>query len=154
MSISATALQSILTRIKGYIDSHSSGASNLSDLNDVNLTNISNGQIIKYDSTSQKFINANESGGGASNFADLNDVNFTDLSNGQIPRYNSVTEKFENSDEEVGAKVWADLNNKPFSTIGSGLSVDNDTLSADFKYEITDTEPASIEDGKVVFVYE
>ena len=40
------------------------GASAISDLTDVNLTNLSNGQILKYDSTNQKWVNANESGGG------------------------------------------------------------------------------------------
>lgn len=40
------------------------GASAVSDLTDVNLTNLANGQILKYNSTSQKWENANESGGG------------------------------------------------------------------------------------------
>ena len=39
------------------------GASAVSDLTDVDLTNLSNGQVLKYNSTSQKWENANESGG-------------------------------------------------------------------------------------------
>ena len=42
------------------------GASALSDLSDVELTNLANNQIIKYNSTTQKWENANESGGGGS----------------------------------------------------------------------------------------
>ena len=41
------------------------GASALADLTDVNLTNIQDGQIIKWDDATQKFVNANESGGGS-----------------------------------------------------------------------------------------
>ena len=40
-----------------------SGASSISNLTDVDLTNLANGQILKYNSTSQKWENANESGG-------------------------------------------------------------------------------------------
>lgn len=36
----------------------------ISNLTDVDITNITNGQILKYNSTTQKFENANESGGG------------------------------------------------------------------------------------------
>lgn len=42
-------------------------ASAISDLTDVTLTNLTNGQILKYDSTSQKWVNADETGGGGSN---------------------------------------------------------------------------------------
>lgn len=40
------------------------GAGSLSALSDVTLSSPSNGQVLKYDSTSNKWINANESGGG------------------------------------------------------------------------------------------
>ena len=41
------------------------GASALSDLTDVDLTNIADGQILKWDATNSKWVNANESGGGS-----------------------------------------------------------------------------------------
>lgn len=41
------------------------GASAVSDLTDVDLTNLANGQILKYNGTSHKWENANESGGGS-----------------------------------------------------------------------------------------
>lgn len=43
----------------------SGGASAVSDLTDVDLSNLANGQILKYNATSQKWENANESGGGS-----------------------------------------------------------------------------------------
>ena len=42
----------------------SGGASNLSDLDDVTITNIQNGQILKYNSTTSKWENVNDTGGG------------------------------------------------------------------------------------------
>jgi hypothetical protein len=41
----------------------SSGASNLSDLSDVELSNLSDGQILQYNSTSEKWENADNQGG-------------------------------------------------------------------------------------------
>ena len=43
----------------------SGGASALSDLTDVDLTNVADGQILKWDATNSKWVNANESGGGS-----------------------------------------------------------------------------------------
>lgn len=43
-----------------------SGASSVSALTDVDLESLSDGQILKYNGTSQKWENANESGGGGS----------------------------------------------------------------------------------------
>lgn len=44
------------------------GASQLSDLSDVNITSVSNGQVLKYNALSSKWINANESGGSSSHY--------------------------------------------------------------------------------------
>lgn len=41
------------------------GASEFADLDDVSFSNLQNGQIPKYNSTTQKWENANESGGGS-----------------------------------------------------------------------------------------
>ena len=40
------------------------GASALTDLSDVNVSSPSNGQVLKYDNTTSKWVNTNESGGG------------------------------------------------------------------------------------------
>lgn len=42
------------------------GSSTLAGLDDVDLDNLQDGQIIKWDATNEKFINANESGGSSS----------------------------------------------------------------------------------------
>lgn len=48
----------LTTCINWLLDSHS-----VDKLDDVTLTNISDGQILKYDSTTHKFVNDDESGG-------------------------------------------------------------------------------------------
>ena len=49
------------------------GASALADLTDVNLTDIQDGQIIKWDDATQKFVNADESGGGGGGSATISE---------------------------------------------------------------------------------
>lgn len=44
---------------------------NITDLSDVEVSNIQNGQILKWDATREKFVNANESGGGSGDVADV-----------------------------------------------------------------------------------
>lgn len=58
-----------------YAPNGGGGASAVADLTDVNLTSLANGQILKYDSTSQKWINSDESGGGSGTYTStlLND---------------------------------------------------------------------------------
>lgn len=41
------------------------GSSTLAGLNDVDLNDLQDGQIIKWDATTEKFVNTNESGGGS-----------------------------------------------------------------------------------------
>ena len=47
------------------------------DIGDVDLTNLANGQILKYNSTSQKWENANESGGGGHTIVDPSGTSMT-----------------------------------------------------------------------------
>lgn len=59
----ATATLQKLTVGTSIYDIPSGGASDLDDLSDVNITTPSSGQVIKYNSTSQKWENSAESGG-------------------------------------------------------------------------------------------
>lgn len=86
----------------------SGGASDLNDLDDVNITSASNGQVLKYDSQNQVWVNANESGGGgASDLNDLDDVNITTPSNGQVLKYDSTSQEWINANDEGGTTVVA-----------------------------------------------
>lgn len=81
-----------------YSSGGGGGASSLNDLSDVEVEEPSNGQVLKYNSETEKFENANESGGGgASELNDLDDVAVSSPSSGDILKYNSSTQKFENA---------------------------------------------------------
>jgi hypothetical protein len=66
----------------------------LEDLADVNISGLTNGQILRYDSTTGKWENTDQ---GNLDLNDLNDVSIVSPSNGQVLVYNSSTSKWENS---------------------------------------------------------
>lgn len=69
----------------------------IADADDVSLTNLSNDQILKYNSTTQKWENASSGGGGASNLTDLGDVAISTPTNGQVLTYDSANQKWVNA---------------------------------------------------------
>lgn len=86
------------------------GASNLSDLDDVDISNPSDGQVLKYNGTSEMWENGTGGSGGADSFADLDDVSLSNLQNGQVPKWNSSSQKWENANESGGGGAsWTDL---------------------------------------------
>lgn len=72
--------------------------SSISGLSDVDVDGLTNGQILKYNSTSQKWENSNESGGGASALTDLTDVSLSLPSDGQALIYDSDNNEWVNGD--------------------------------------------------------
>lgn len=111
------------------------GASALTDLDDVNISSQTNGQVLKYNSTSQKWENANESGGGGSvtdvqvdgvsvvngqgvaeitsptvpdELSDLSDVQFNNLSDHQPLRYNATSQKWVNGTDNYPPLIYSD----------------------------------------------
>lgn len=67
------------------------------DLTNVEIDNLSDGQVLEWNATTQKWENANGGGGGASDLDDLSDVEITNPTNGQVLAFNSTTSKWENS---------------------------------------------------------
>jgi hypothetical protein len=59
----------------------------IDDLGNVQVDNLANGQVLKYNSTTQRWENANESGGGASALNDLSDVSVPSPTAGQVLTY-------------------------------------------------------------------
>lgn len=77
------------------------GASDLDDLTDVDITSPSNGQVLTYNSTSQKWENSNASGG-ASDLEDLGDVNISTVTDGQTLQYDATSQKWVNTTPSGG----------------------------------------------------
>lgn len=76
-------------------------------LNDIRIVidTPSDGQILKYDAATGKWINANGGSGGVASLGDIPDVELTNLSDGQMIRYNATTQKWENVTLESDFKV-------------------------------------------------
>lgn len=72
------------------------------DLANVEITTPSNNQVLKYDATSQKWVNGT-GGGGASDLDDLGDVEITTPSNDQVLKYDSTSQKWVNGNASGGS---------------------------------------------------
>ncbi|MBO7734989.1 MAG: hypothetical protein J6S67_20675 [Methanobrevibacter sp.] len=81
---------------------------NLVDLNDVNIATPTDGQVLKYNSASQKWENGAGGGGGASALNDLSDVTIANPSSGQALLYDGT--KWENANLPAPPTVPDDLN--------------------------------------------
>lgn len=101
----------------------SGGATTLAALLDTNISNPSNGQVLKYDSSTSKWINATMPSG-STTLAALTDTNISSPTNGQVLKYNSSTGKWVNADESGGGGGSGTVTSV---TAGAGLRVDNNT---------------------------
>lgn len=97
----------------GVISATTSGITELEELSDVNLTDLADGQILKYDSDSGKWINSSEAEV-RTQLSLLEDVDIDDtsLEDGQVLKYNSTSEKWENGD---GGGIVATYSNENLS---------------------------------------
>jgi len=71
----------------------------LDRLSDVTITNVQNGQVIKYDSTLNKWVNTAD--GTTTSLAALTDVVISGVTGGQALIYNSGNSRWENTDISV-----------------------------------------------------
>ena len=82
-----------------YYAEHSSAS--IANLSDTDIQNLTDGQILKYDSNSGKWVNDDETGG-ASSLDDLTNVNITTPTNNQVLKYDSVNDEWVNGDAPSG----------------------------------------------------
>ena len=94
------------------------GAGMLINLEDVNITSPSDGQVLKYDNTSHKWVNGTGGGGGSSTLSGLTDVNITSASNGQVLKYDTATQKWVNG--TGGSSTLDGLTDVDISTLADG----------------------------------
>lgn len=105
-----------------------STAANLSGLTDVSLSSPTDGQVLKYDSNTGKWINA--SGSASYSLNDLTNVDVSNPSNGQVLKYNSTAQKWENANESGGGGGGADELND-LSDVSLSSVADNQFLRYD-----------------------
>ena len=115
------------------------GLADLTD--DVNISSPTDGQILKYDGTSSKWVNGTGGGGGASALDDLTDVDITTPTEGQTLVYDSTNSKWVNGAGGGGgsAKQTALTQTQYDALVTAG------TVDPTMEYFITDGIPAQAE---------
>lgn len=91
--------------VKSALDNGGGGGSakTLASLTDTDITTPSNGQVLTYDSTSEKWENSTPA---TPSLAGLSDTVVTDPSNGQVLTYNGTSEKWENANASGGGDSY------------------------------------------------
>lgn len=90
-------------------------------MSDVDVEDVQNGQVLKWNATTEKWENGT-GGGGTSSLDDLSDVEIDTPSNGQVLKYNTLDSEWQNmtliSDSTTsGSTVWS--SNKTNSELAS-----------------------------------
>ena len=77
--------------------SEQTDVTSLASMSDVDLTSPTNNQVLKYDATTQKWVNGTGGGGGADALDDLTDVTLTSPADGDLLQYDPTSGKWVNS---------------------------------------------------------
>lgn len=72
------------------------GDYDIDELGDVTITSVANNQLLKYDSTSSKWVNWTATYISSASLSTLTDVTISSVANNQLLRYNSTTSKWVN----------------------------------------------------------
>ncbi len=91
----------------------------IDELNNVNISSPTDGQVLKYDNATSKWVNGTGGGGGSSTLSGLSDVDITSVSDGQTLKYDNATSKWINATSSSGGHTI--LNNA-----GTSLTQRND----------------------------
>lgn len=74
-----------------------SGVADINDIGNVFINNVQNDQVLKYDSTNNRWTNATDAGGTQINtINDIGNVSDTNTQNDQLLKYNSGAGRWEN----------------------------------------------------------
>lgn len=111
----------------GQSSGGSGSATSLADLVDTAISNPSNGQVLKYDSTSGKWINGSITPG-STTLTGLTDTNISSPTNGQVLKYNSTSGKWENANESGGGGGTGTVTSVALS-VPTGLSVSGSPIT-------------------------
>lgn len=124
--IKSVAINSSNHLIVTFDDNTSTDAGELTDLNttiehitDVELSNLANGQILQYNSTTQKWQNANP-GAVSTNLDDLGDVDIDNVSDGQIIAWDSDKGRWVNEDNAPTITIDTNPTSGSTNAVSSG----------------------------------
>lgn len=130
------------------------GARNISELQDVELTNLANGEILQYNSSSEKWENQPASAG---TLDGLTDTNLTSLQNEQYLRYNSSSSNWENFTLTItDTDNLVDLTDTNISSVANTEVLKYNSTSSNWENasvlinEIGDINITSLQNGEVL----
>ena len=98
-----------------------SGSSTLAELTDTDISTPTNGQVLTYDSTAEKWENANPATPATPALADLTDTAITSPTNGQVLTYDSSEEKWVNANAGGGGSDYT-VGSEEFTSAASATS--------------------------------
>ena len=157
-AVSKQDLKDFYDGIRPYLGGGGGGASDLVDLGDVNIDNPSNNQLLKYNATTQKWVNANGGSGGADSLSDLDDVQLAELQNNQTLKWDATAEKWVNASGTVIEEL-GDIEDVTISSPTSGQTIKwnatsqkwmNGDIEIDKVADIGDVDVSSLTDGQVL----
>lgn len=120
---STNTVDETLGRWREFSSGGGGGASSLSDLSDTNISSPSDGQLLKYDAESGKWINGSGGSATVAELGDIQDVNLSNIADGQIIKWNATTSKWVNANLPTVPTKTSDLTND------SGFITQNDIPS-------------------------
>lgn len=120
------------------LNASGSAVAYINDIGDVVITNPTNGQVLMYDSTTQKWVNGTIS----TTLSGLTDTQIASLSNGQVLKYNSTSQKWENADEKGGILphliVISETGSTVTATKGQTVITATETSTGHFECDLTE----------------
>ena len=111
----------------------------LTELLDTSITSPTNGDVLKYDSASSKWVNGQGGGGGASALDDLTDVDITTPTEGDTLVYDSTNSKWVNGAGGGGSAKQTAVTQAQYDAL-----VQAGTVDPTMEYFITDGIPYSV----------
>lgn len=134
------------------------GSGTLAGLTDTDITTPTNGQVLAYDSTESKWVNAS-GGAGATTLDGLTDTDISTPADGQVLTYDATAEKWENA--AIPAQSIDDLSDTTITTPSDGQVLTYDATAEEWKNAtpasgvttlaaLTDTDITTPSDGQVL----
>lgn len=108
--------------------SSTASSTTLDGLDDVTITTPSNGQVLKYDSANDIWVNANETSGSIA-IDDLTDVTITSIADGQILVYDSNSSKWINDSLPTPSLDVDDLGDVTLTSLANGQILKYDSAN-------------------------
>lgn len=155
---SSGTYRNVQTGLAAAIAGGGGGSSTLAGLTDTDISSPTNGQVLAYDSTEAKWVNA-ASASGATTLEGLTDTAITSAADGQVLTYDSTAEKWENA--SIPAQSIDGLSDTTISTPTDGQVLTYDATAEKWENAtpasgvttlaaLTDTAITTPSDGQVL----